>query len=190
VFTSALHFVFENHFDAKAAFIAVAAPPWVAYVLWRAWQTPGQLRAWGFRADTLKPSAIGSLAAGLPVLAAMAVYGFAAGHLPPPWSFWVILAIYPAWGLVQQFLLNAILASNLRALLPAWATIPLAAVLFGLAHAPDWALVSLTAAAGLTWVPIYLWRPNLWMMGLAHGILGAVAYYAVLGRDAWILLTG
>ncbi|HLG42841.1 MAG TPA: CPBP family glutamic-type intramembrane protease [Planctomycetota bacterium] len=176
--------------DAKAAFIAVAAPPWVLYVFWRARGTPGQLREWGIRADTFKPAAIACAAAGLPALAAMTVYGFVAGNLPPPWSFWVILAIYPAWGLVQQFLLNAILASNLRTLLPAWATVPMAAVLFGLAHAPDWALVGLTGAAGLMWVPIYLWRPNLWMLGLAHGILGAVAYYAVLGRDAWVLFTG
>jgi membrane protease YdiL (CAAX protease family) len=188
--TSALHFVFENLVDAKAAFIAVAAPPWAAYVIWRARATAGQAREWGIRGDNWRPAAAACAAAGVPALAAMVVYGFAMGHLPPPATFWMVAAIYPTWGFIQQFLLNAILASNLRSLMPAAATVAVAAALFAAAHAPDWELMGLTFAAALMWVPIYLWRPNLWVLGLAHGWLGAAAYYAVLGRDAWELLAG
>lgn len=188
--TSALHLVCENLLDAKAAFIAVAAPPWVAYAIWRTRTIPGQARAWGIRRDNWKPAAAACAAAGAPALAAMAAYGFAVGHLPPPPTFWFIAAVYPAWGVIQQFLLNAILAANLRALMPAAATVPVAAALFAAAHAPDWTLMGLTFLAALMWVPIYLWRPNLWVLGLAHGWLGAAAYYAVLGRDAWELLAG
>jgi membrane protease YdiL (CAAX protease family) len=136
------------------------------------------------------PASLACAAAGFPLIAAMAVYGVAKGHLPPPATFWLVAAAYPVWGLVQQFLLNAILARNLRAFLPAAAVVPAAAALFGLAHAPDWYLAALTFAGGLMWVPIYLWRPNLWVLGVSHGLLGAMAYYAVLGKDAWELLVG
>jgi len=120
----------------------------------------------------------------------MVAYGSAQGRLPPPRTFWLILALYPLWGLVQQFLLGALLARNLREFLPPAAVVPAAALLFGLAHAPDWTLSALAFAAALVWIPIYLWRPNLWVLGISHGMLGALAYYAVLGRDAWAMPAG
>jgi len=190
VATGAVHFLFENFFDAKAAFIAAAAPLWIAYVAYRLKTVPGQGRAWGFRLDTLRPAGLACAAASVAAAAAMVAYGSAQGRLPPPRTFWLILALYPLWGLVQQFLLGALLARNLREFLPPAAVVPAAALLFGLAHAPDWTLSALAFAAALVWIPIYLWRPNLWVLGISHGMLGALAYYAVLGRDAWAMPAG
>jgi hypothetical protein len=183
VATGLLHLVFENLLHLKSVFIAAAFIGWGAYLLRSAWREPARWRAWGFRRDTLSGAALWAGAVGVPAAAAMIVYGLRAGHLPPPPSFWLILALYPVWGLLQQFLLNSLLASNLRTLLPAGAVVPLAAALFAIAHAPDPTLMALTFLAGCLWVPLFLRHPNLWVFGTWHGILGALAYYAVLGRD-------
>jgi len=141
------------------------------------------LHRWGFRADTLAPAtrAVALLtAAGAVVIVVWAAFE---GRLPPPPSFWIALAIYPFWGLVQQFLLNAMLLRNLRELLPERLALPLAAILFAASHLPDLPLAALTLPAGFAWGWIYLRRPNLWALGLGHGVLGTVAYYLALGRD-------
>jgi hypothetical protein len=40
------------------------------------------------------------------------------------------------------------------------------------------------------WTALFLRTPNLIPLALAHGWLGALAYYMVLGRDVWAELTG
>jgi membrane protease YdiL (CAAX protease family) len=41
----------------------------------------------------------------------------------------------------------------------------------------------LTAPAGIVFTRIFEARPNLWAVGIAHGLLGALAYYIVMGVD-------
>ena len=183
VATGLLNIVFENLLHLKSVFIAAALLAWGVYLLHSARRDPSRWRVWGFRRDTLPGSALWASAAGVPAAAAMLLYGLHAGHLPPPPSFWLILVLYPVWGLLQQFLLNSLLAANLRMLLPAGAVVPVAAALFSVAHAPDLTLMSLTFFAGCLWIFIFLRHPNLWPLGIWHGLLGALAYYAVLGRD-------
>jgi membrane protease YdiL (CAAX protease family) len=111
------------------------------------------------------------------------------GPLWLPRNFWLTLALYPAWGIVQQFLMNGIIARNFARRLPPAATILCTAALFAVAHAGDGPLMALTFLAACIWVPIYLrWR-NLWPLGVCHGLLGAIAYYVLLGRDVWLELT-
>jgi hypothetical protein len=190
ILTGLAHLVFETFLEAKIPFIIGAGLLWLGYLVWRLKTVPGLSREWGLRWDTARPAGLACLAVGLPVLIAMTIYGFVVENLPPPPTFWVILALYPIWGFLQQFLLNALLARNLRTLMPSAIVVPLSAVLFSVAHWPDYGLMALTLAAALIWIPIYLWRPNLWILGVCHGILGAVAYYGVLGRDAWALSFG
>jgi len=178
-----LNFASELAWLSKTVVVAGAALAWVAYAAPRLVRDRSAAREWGFRADTW-PAAARAVAVvtalGIGLLAAS---GAAAGHLPPPRGFWVALALYPAWGLAQQFLLNGVLLRNLRALLPERLALPLAAALFAASHLPDLSLAALTLPAGLAWGWIYLRWPNLWALALGHGVLGAAAYYLVLGRD-------
>jgi len=185
ILTGVVHFVFENLFELKLPFMLAAGAFWTVWLAWRLKTVPGLAVAWGIRRDNLASAAIPCAIAGGLGLVGMTAWGFHAGHFPAAATFWIVLLLYPVWGFVQQFLLNALLASNLRRLLPSWAVVPIAAVLFSAAHAPDLPLMALTLVAGVMWSWIYLARPNLWVLGLSHGILGAVAYYGVLGRDAW-----
>jgi membrane protease YdiL (CAAX protease family) len=182
--------VFENLLDAKTIFMIVAAAAWVGYVAWR-WHADHEvLRAWGLRLDNLAAAAKVALAITLPTVIGCVAYAFVVGNFPPPPGFWVILLVYPIWGVAQQFLLNAILASDLDAVLPAWAATLLAAALFSLSHAPDLPVMALTLPGGALWVLVYRRRPNLWALGIAHGIIGTVVFYGVLGRDPMALLLG
>jgi CAAX prenyl protease-like protein len=178
-----------EYLGLKALFIATAAVFWVTYVLVRWRREPQILAEWGFRTENLLPATAASVAVFAVVAGAMFYVQLLRGPLWLPRNFWVTLALYPFWGIVQQFLLNGIIARSLSRRLPPAATVSAAAVLFALAHAPDGALMGLTFIAACIWVPIYLrWR-NLWPLGVCHGLLGAVAYYVLMGRDVWLELT-
>lgn len=181
--TSVVNFLAETAEGAKGPFLVLAVGGWLMYLLIRLYREPGLWRDWGFRTDTLRPAMHWSSLVGLGALALIVPFAFWRGHFLPPPSFWAVAALYPLWGLAQQFLLNAILARNLRPFLGDRATVLAAAALFSLAHAPDWPLMGLTFAIGLPWVWVYLRQPNLWALGFWHGLLGAAAWYGVLGRD-------
>jgi uncharacterized protein len=188
LFTAGAFQVCERVPGTKGPFIAAASLFWVIYVVTRARRQPGLIQQWGFRIGGFGGATAASgivLLAGATMLFAWgaSVHGFGQA-LTLPRNFWLALLVYPLWGLVQQFLLNALFARNLVTRLPASLATIIAAALFGAIHLPDLTLAALTATAALIWVPIYLRRRNLWPLGICHGWLGAVTYYAVLRRDA------
>jgi len=179
-------------FNARGPFIIAATAFWVGYVIVRWWRDPGALRRWGFGTENLGPAS--AAAGGVFVLGSAGMLAWAAlwggGVRPVPWGHVLpVLVLYPAWGLVQQFLLDALVARNLLRWLSPVAVVVLTAGLFGMVHLPAWTLVSLSFAVALAWVPIYLrWR-NLWPLGVCHGWLGAVTYFVILHRDPWAEFT-
>jgi len=106
------------------------------------------------------------------------------GRLAIPITFWVALLLYPFYGLAQQFALQALIARNLRPVVRSQRLrILLAAALFSAAHFPNNVLMLLTLIAGLGFTWIYETHQNLWAVGMVHGLVGALAYYLVLGLD-------
>ncbi|MBN1673527.1 MAG: CPBP family intramembrane metalloprotease [Kiritimatiellae bacterium] len=157
---------------------------WAVYLVWRVARTRGVLVDWGFRRDSLgaalAPTAAFALVAAVPVL----VYGALRHRLPLPVTFWLVFALYPLWGLAQQFALQVLITRNLRGVVPRLPFRVLAAsALFSASHFPNYPLMALTFLAGLGFTWLYERHRNLWAVGLAHGILGALAYYLVLGED-------
>ena len=163
---------------------AVVSIAFVAYVAWRIPRTPGVLRTWGLRRDNFFPALrahLGFVAVGA---SGLIVFAGIAGSLALPHTFWVTLALYPVWGLAQQFALQNLIARNLSAVLTAPAGLAIAAAtLFALSHYPRLELVALTFVAGVVFTLIYRRYPNLWAVGIAHGTLGSLAVYLVLGED-------
>ena len=157
---------------------------WTIYLVWRGVRFPGMLHAWGFHRagfkESLKPAVIFGLIALIPLL----IYGHAQGRLPLPISFWLVLGLYPLYGIAQQFALQALITRNLRnhvARLPF--RVLAASTLFSFAHFPTMWLMALTFIAGLAFTWIFEQHRNLWAIGIVHGILGSVAYYLVIGQD-------
>jgi hypothetical protein len=189
VATGAAHLVFEEVLHAKAWFIAAAAIGWTSYVVWRAVRVPRTLAEYGFRREGFVQSAI--LAGGVLLVGALGIWVLGGGRGVFHPHLLVIMLIYPVWGLVQQFVLQALLARNLaRWIGSVMAVAALASALFGLVHLPDLVLVAGTFVLGIVFVPIYLRFRNLWPLGIVHGWLGALVYFWILGRDSWQELTG
>ena len=186
VATGAIFLVFENLLDLKLPFLAACVPAWIAYLALRVKRNPAVLRDWGFRRDTFRGSAIACgvflAVAGGGILAWRAW----AGWIPIPPSTAILFVVYPAWGLMQQFFVQSLIAGNLDRLgVARWVIVPVAAVLFGLAHAPDVPLMALCAGGGLVWSAIFLRYPNLIPISITHAWLGSLVYLLILERNPW-----
>ena len=106
------------------------------------------------------------------------------------------LIVVPIWGVAQQFVLQGIIYRRLRqVLLPASSddansqkhsnvAIFLTACAFGFVHLPNPALTMLTFIATLLWSWVYERAPNLWALGLSHGILSLLVMHAI---PSWLL---
>jgi hypothetical protein len=187
VLTGGAFLVYENVLRApKLPFLVAGTGGWGAYLLLRLRADPATRLEWGLRTDTLAPSTWAcALVAAAGVLVVVAYRAFA-GWVSLPATALLVVALYPFWAFVQQFAVQALVAANLVRLgVRTSVVVPLAAVLFGLAHLPDWPLVALCAAGGLAWTAIFLRFPNLVPIAVTHAFLGTLVYHWVLRRDPW-----
>lgn len=184
------HLVFSE-FDASGVFIPIAAGGWGGYVGYRAVTEPGFLGNLGLTGQNLGPAfRDASILAGVS-LAGMAAVGAAQGTLALDADFLPLFVLYPAWGVVQQTLVQGFFTRHLdRAGLSPWIVSPVSAVAFGSVHIPNWKLTAATTALGAAYAPLYLRHRNLWPLGVYHGVLGAFFYRWVLDRNPWQELRG
>jgi CAAX prenyl protease-like protein len=190
ILTGCAHLFFEGVLHAKAAFIALAAVGWIGYVVLRVRREPAVLRAWGFRLDGLAEAFVAPTLFAAAAAGSMAAFAEARGTLEWNPHLLPILLLYPLWGITQQFLVQALVARNLEPRLPRGPLVLLVAALFAVVHAPDLVLMGATFLLGLFFTPMYLRWGNLIPLGLYHGILGALVYFWVLGRDPWLEVFG
>jgi hypothetical protein len=166
----------------KALVVAAGVLAWTGYLAWRLREQPGFLREL-FALPHGWPRALALLVA---VTAAGCIAAGLAARARGGWRWssdtTLMLGVYTPWGVAQQFLLNGVLARHCRHLAPRWGA-PLAALLFALAHAPDWLVVAAVFPAALFWVWLFPRLPHLGLLGLAHGVLGTVFFSAGLGRS-------
>lgn len=180
------HIVLEVSLSGTEATIynVAVSLAFLGYLGWRIRRTPGVLRLWGFRGDNIWPA----FGAHLPFLGAgvlaMIVFSRVTDGGGLPATFWLTAALYPVWGIAQQFALQNLIANNLAG--PLRKPIPIASVaalLFAASHYPRMELVALTFVAGVFFTLVYRSHPNIWAVGTAHGLLGSMAFYIVLGED-------
>jgi hypothetical protein len=110
------------------------------------------------------------------------IWARGAGH--PLWraDMAVMLPLYPIYGIVQQLMFQGVLHRRLLALLKSrTAAAAVTTCVFAAVHFGSWPLVGLTAAAGAVWCFLYQRWPNVWLLGLSHGILAALVYPMILG---------
>ena len=101
--------------------------------------------------------------------------------------FWLSLLVVPFWGLAQQYILQGFIYRRLQRIFPAqngYIIILIAAVLFALVHAPNLPLMLLTLIGGIVWTWVYARAPNLFVLGLSHGVMSAIAMSSL---PAWFL---
>lgn len=133
----------------------------------------------GFRLDTFAPAARLVLPPTLLAAGVLVLLGAALGTLRFPPSVLAGFALYPIWGLVQQYALQGLVLLGLQAA-GAGARAPvLAAGLFAAVHLPNPLLTLVTFGAGWAWCEAFRRRPNLVVLALSHGWL-AVTFFAAL----------
>jgi len=185
--TGLLYYVFK-YVGARSVFITSAVCFWMVFIYSRANNDSSVMDKWGFRGKNLAPCFLTATLLSVPILVAMAVFAASRGKLTFPAHAWILLALYPIWGIVQQFLVQALVVRNVAksGLTLSPATIVLiGATLFAMAHLNNLRLLLATFGLGLVFVPLYLRYRNLWPLGLYHGWLGTFFYFWVLHRDPW-----
>lgn len=134
-------------------------------------ETPHDL---GFRLDNLGQSARLVSLWVLPLVIVMVVIGLALGlnREPPIERLWTRLALMPLFGVAQQYGLLGFYYRRFREALPGdWPPILASAVIFAALHAPNAPLMVVTFAVSIGACWLYRRAPNLWVLGLAHGLL-------------------
>jgi Type II CAAX prenyl endopeptidase Rce1-like len=86
---------------------------------------------------------------------------------------------YCVWGLFQQYLLNGYLANRLRAVVAERRVPLMAAAAFSAAHLPNWFLMLVTFGLGYYSTKLYIKYRNVYVLGLAHGIIGSLLFVVV-----------
>lgn len=132
-----------------------------------------------------------------PMIVALAIVlliGRALGSLHFTAHFPASFAGRSAWGLLQQYLLQAFIFRRLRSALAGESesetlsaprqAIVVTALLFALVHTPNLPLMLLTFASGLLWTWVYSRAPNLLALALSHGLLSAVT---AMSLPDWML---
>ena len=186
ILTGLGRFVFMNWLDWKAPYIITVVLGWSIYIGFRARLIPMLWTTWGFSKKNLAQTfQVTGLFAGVSLFV-MAAIGYWQGSLTFTWHMLPLLALYPIWGFIQQFLVQGLVTGNLASFgWPRWVIIPFSGCLFGLVHLPYPVLTLATTVLGMVFAWIYLKWNNLWPLGLFHGWLGVFLYFWVLGRDPW-----
>lgn len=131
----------------------------------------------GFRLDNLGQSAKEVFSVVGPLLLAMIVVGLAMSwnREPPIARLANRMALMPLFGIVQQYALLGFFFRRFNEVLPGVA-LPIfaSATVFALLHLPNSPLVVMSFVAGLGACWFYRKTPNLWVLGLAHGLLSIV----------------
>jgi len=163
------------HYDGRighvaAALIAVGLV-YAAALEWRArprdWTLLAPARAWAVPL--------------LPALAALLAWAILHGAAPEPPS----ALRYLGWALLQQFMLQVVVARRLQVASNREVATLATATLFALLHAPNTPLMLLTFAAGLLWTAWFLRRRALLPVALAHAA-AALLIGGLLAPEGWL----
>lgn len=180
--------------DLQHVFIPTALVGWSGYLGYRAYSEPGYLRRAGFRREGLGPSFRASTLWATATLGVMAGIGYAQDALVLHRDMLPLLALYPVYGLLQQFLVQTLIARNIAEALPperrARVVVPITTLAFGAVHLPNLELTAGTVPLGFWTTRLYLKHGNLWPLGFYHGTLAIFYYFWVLERNPWLYVVG
>jgi uncharacterized protein len=166
-----------------ALFIPACIAGWGLFLAGRVRRDPALIERWGLRPTASLRPLVSRLAPLLLLLVGGgALVALARGRPLVPEYLWLSLLLYPLWGLIQQWLVQALLVDNVRALTGAGlpALLLLGGIGFGAIHLEHPLLVVATALMGAVYVALFQrWR-NLWPLAACHGWLGSLFYPWIL----------
>jgi len=99
-------------------------------------------------------------------------------RMPADQAFLALFAYLP-WGVLQQYMLNGYFLNRFDRALPPRAAAWLTAVLFGVAHTPNWFLMAVGLVAGWCATQVYRRHRNLYFLSIAHATIGFLLFVTV-----------
>ncbi len=187
--TGLLKFIFIDWLNMRAFYIGGACLFWLIYVVVRYKSDPAILKHWGFQKNNFRQSFIFLFPVAIASITIIVIYGLLKDTAILNFHIILIFLLYPAWGLLQQFIIVGLIAGNLvvieRIRLKDYQIVIIASLIFSLIHYPSFFLMIFTFFLEAIFTSVYLkWR-NLWSLGLVHGWIGTFLLFFVLERDLW-----
>lgn len=178
-----LYVVFERRIHGRPALILPVVAACAAYTALSVRTGRETLGGFGLRADNLAAATCAALWVYVPAACAVVAWFATSPAPPPPPNFYLTLALYPFWGLAQQFVFQSLLHTRLIRLgLAPW-SVWITAALYAAVHWHSPRLTAIAFAAGVANAWLFLRRPNIIPLGVGHGVLGAMVYYLLFGED-------
>ena len=184
--TGGMKYIFMDWLELRVFYIVAACTLWFIYILKRIRANNSILQDWGFQRNGFKKTILFALPVALLIVPGIF---FSDNNTSLTWNLIPVLILYPAWGLIQQFLMIGIIAGNLGSIasirLGKIQVTLLVSFLFALAHYPSWLLMAFTFVMEIVFIIAWLRWNNLWALGLLHGWLGGLFLYLILERNLW-----
>ena len=189
IITGLLKFILMDWLDFRLFYVIAACLFWFIYVYRKQKRDPGAIKSWGFQRAFTRSSFLFILPVALVIIAGSIIYGTINQVSFVKWHILPVLVLYPAWGVIQQFMMVGLVAGNLQKLTDVKITesqiILFTSFLFALVHFPSIELMGYAFFIEIIFIKVYLRKPNLWILGLYHGWVSTLFIYFVLGRDLW-----
>ncbi len=187
--TGFLKYVLMDWLNFRAFYIAAACIFWSVYIYKRYRGNKHILQQWGFRKDYFKQAFFFLAPFALVMVAAIVWYGISYNAVFINWHVIPVFVFYPAWGIIQQFLIVALVVGNLQSVttmnLSKFQLYLFTSLAFALVHYPSLPLMIFTFLMELVFLTAWFkWR-NIWALGLYHGWVASLLLYFVLDRDLW-----
>jgi len=189
VITGLSKFVLADWLQLKMFYIVTVCLFWGIYVYRKYKRRPKVLKFWGLQKANFTPSFTFLLPFALAGIAGIFVYGFVENARFLNWHVIPIVLLYPAWGLIQQFMILGLIGRNLKELMKDkwsdWQVIIVITIIFTLIHYPDITLMMYVMILEIIFGWTYFRWNNLWTLGLYHGWISGLFIFFVQGRDLW-----
>ncbi len=194
VLTGLGKFIFMDYLDWKFIYISAACLFWISYIFIRYKDDKNILEYWGFTRKDFKETFKIILPFGLISVIAFFIIGHFLETNILSWHILPLLLLYPIWGTIQQFIIVALIAGNLRDMesssIPYSLIILSTALIFAAVHYPFNLLIIGTFMLAILYSIVYLKKKNLYVLGIFHGCLGALFFYTVMKRDPFLEVFG
>ncbi len=194
IFTGIGKFIFMDWLQLRLLYVTFICAIWIGYIFFRFRENKLIIQYWGVS----KHQFIKTFYELFPVCGIIIILFVLVGnylgtsvlstHIIP------VLIIYPVWGIIQQFVMIAIIAQNLRGFqgihMPDNLVIFITGSLFSIVHFPDLYLVIGTFFMAVVYTFLFIKGRNILAMGIFHGWMGAFFFYTILQSDKWVEVFG
>lgn len=189
ILTGLLKYIMIDWLEMRAFYITGISIFWSVYLLQRYAKDHAVLIKWGFRKEYFSRSFVVLMPFMIISIICAVLFGIINNRALLNWRVLPVLFLYPAWGLIQQFMMIDLIAGNLLSMhafrIKKYQAILITAFIFSMVHQPYILLMIVTFFMEILFLIVFDRYRNLWALGIAHGWIATFILYYALNRDLW-----